>query len=79
MEASALEFLEMLEENCHKRSDVLGAVFGSALHMSQRLRGIPASELRHFKLTTVSPYSAYEKPTPIGWSMKKMLEYSFQE
>lgn len=30
-------------------------------------------------LTTSSPYSAYEKPTPMGWSTKKMFAFVFHE
>jgi hypothetical protein len=30
-------------------------------------------------LTTASPYSAYENPTPMGWSMKNTLAFVFHD
>lgn len=76
MESPTFELGKMLEENTNEASHILGSFFRCSLNTFK------TSNMRsrcHIALTTASPYSAYENPTPIGWSTKKMFAFVFHD
>ena len=71
MESPPLELGEVLEEDRHERRDVVSSILGRTLQMYLVKKGSDVTE--GSSRTMVSPYSAYENPTPTGWSTKKMF------
>ena len=71
MQRPSLELGKMFKEDRHERRNVVPGVFGSSLPILKVNRTMTWH--KRSRRTTVSPYSAYENPTPTGWSTKKMF------
>lgn len=78
MEGTSFELREMFEEYRNERRYILSGVLRCWLHSTGR-RQILTAQSTVFLLTTVSPNSAYEKPVPIGWSIKKTLAFEVHD
>ena len=76
MQRPSLELGKMFKEDRHERRNVVPGVFGSSLPILKVNRTMTWH--KRSRRTTVSPYSAYENPTPTGWSTKKIFALSFQ-
>ena len=79
MECAAFKLAKMFKENGNERCYIFRCLFCCALSNIRSLVSNYNQWTTIQVLTTYSPYSAYENPTPIGWSMKKTLAFSFQE
>jgi hypothetical protein len=75
VERPSFELAKIFEEDGNESSDVFGRLFCRTL----RPCGNDTFRERERENTTVSPCSAYENPTPIGWSTKKMFALEFQD
>jgi hypothetical protein len=77
MERPTFELVEMLKEHGNECSNIFRALFSRPLRKGgqKSARRTGAAQLP----TTCSPKSAYDQPTPTGWSMKNMLALEFQD
>jgi hypothetical protein len=77
MEGAPFKRGETLKEDCNKCSNIPGCFLGGTL--GAVMRNIEKRKCMETLHTTDWPCSAYEKPTPMGWSTKKTLALLFHD